>query len=112
MIYSFGKDFIKNRQIEAEIINLNQQIYNLEKHNLELTELIKYFDSESYAERKARLELGLVKPGESTVIIPNSLAQNDILLPKAETEKNKSRLSNIKKWWEYFFDKNKNGSID
>ena len=101
--YFFIKDYFKAKLINNEIQILQRQIYDLEDHNIQLTELIKYFDSESFAEKKARTELGLIKKGESVVIVP----------PTGEEIKNEDvdsheqdNASNIKKWWNYFFKKN------
>ena len=51
----------KNRQVNQEITGLEQEIGELEKNNLELKELIQYFNSTAYIEEKARLDLGLKK---------------------------------------------------
>lgn len=98
--YFFIIDFKKANQINKEIQLLHEEIYNLENHNVKLTELIKYFDSEGYAEQKARLELGLKKPGETVVIIPRDKeGAEDGPIGKEVNMKQPNYI----KWWKYFF---------
>ena len=94
----------KNRQVNQEITGLEQEIGELEKNNLELKELIQYFNSTAYIEEKARLDLGLKKEGEKVVIASgqaNQVAQPSDPSPQAEEKK--TTLSNLEKWWQYFF---------
>jgi len=99
-VYFFAKDFVKSRQIDNEIQLLQSEIYKTGDKNLKLTELIKYFDSEAYAEQKARTELGLIKPGESVVIVPKILGSE---FTDTSTSESNEEVSNIVKWWRYFF---------
>lgn len=99
---SFTKDFLRSRKVNQEIHALENELLGLENKNIELNNLIKYFDSEVYAEKKARTELGLKKPGESVVVIPK--IENEENLQKSQPE-NAIQDSNIVKWWKYFFQK-------
>ena len=94
----------KNRQVNQEITGLEQEIGELEKNNLELKELIQYFNSTAYIEEKARLDLGLKKEGEKVVIASGQTSQvgwpSD---PSPQAEATKTTLSNLEKWWQYFF---------
>jgi cell division protein FtsL len=94
----------KNQSINKEIDNLQDQISEIESGNSKLGELIKYFNSNAFIEEKARSDLGLKKPGEKVVMIPESL-KNDIL-SRAQNdakEKDLNELSNQQKWLRYFF---------
>ncbi len=99
---SFTKDFLRARKVNQEIMQLQNELSLLESKNIELNNLIQYFDSEIYAEKKARTELGLKKPGESVVIIPKNENEENLLANSTEMKKNES---NIIKWWKYFFEK-------
>ena len=103
--YSFSKDFIRNYKLDKEIAALETEMNNLKQNNVKLTDLIRYFDSESYIEEKARLELGLMKPGESLVLVPKKIADenSDINKSVAMIIENSP---NLKKWWRYFFQNN------
>lgn len=101
---NFLKAWFKGRQVNSEINNLEQEISTLQKDTAELTELIQYFNSSAYIEEKARVDLGLKKEGEKVVLITDDLKKNLESGEKIE-EKNAPR-SNLKKWWDYFFNKN------
>lgn len=103
---SFGKDFIKSQKIKREITSLQNDISNIEKKNFELMEFIKYLDSEIYAEKKARMELGLKKPDEKVIIVPKG-EEEKIINEEQAANNIGTEEPNIKKWWKYFFSKNK-----
>jgi len=102
-LFSFFKDYLNARKIDAEISLLQQEIYDLQESNLKVAELIQYFDSANYAEKKAREELGLIKPGESVVIFPKNLSESKIATDKTLKEKN----SNLRMWFQYFYGRQK-----
>lgn len=102
IIASFSKEFIQTREINQEISSLQKEIQDLEEQNRELEALIKYFDSESYAERKARMELGLKKPDEEVIIIQN-IPDNPLNIFDEKTNDEEDEIPNPLKWWRYFF---------
>jgi len=100
--YAFINNFLLNQEIDQEIAQIGNSITTLEEQNIELQELIKYFDSSAYAEQKARAELSLKKEGENVVVITdeNKDAEDNIdTLKKLVTTKD----SNPKRWFTYFF---------
>lgn len=100
---SFSKDYIKSQKLKNEISSLQNDISMNEKKILELSDFLKYLDSDSYAEKKARTDLGLKKPDEKVVIIPE---QNDDKTILAKTDNpGAGSESNSIKWWKYFFKK-------
>lgn len=102
---SFSKDYMKSQNLKHEIYSLQGDISKNEKKILELSEFLKYLDSKNYAEKKARTELGLKKPDENVVVIPKSAEENIETTEQDSMEAQKG--SNIIKWWNYFFRKNK-----
>ena len=74
-----------------------------------LADFIKYLDSESYAEKKARTELGLKRSDEKVIIVPKGSEEKIDTMDNKELQTNNSLApkSNIVKWWKYFFSKNK-----
>ena len=100
MVTSFSSEFIRARKINEEIMTLQNEITVLQQKNTELGDLIKYFDSESYAERKARTELGMRKPDENVLIIPETSVLRDASQPGSASQF--SDLDNPHRWWEYF----------
>ena len=105
---SFSKEFIKNYKINQEIESLQREIESLETKNFELSELIKYFATDDFIEERARIDLGLKKPGETMVIIAEPEDTFSDSEQKQITEKEQTKpekISNPKKWWNYFINK-------
>lgn len=65
-----------------------------ERRNKELRKELEFTQSKEFIEEKAREKLGLVKPGETVVIIPPLEATQSAIL---------EALPNWKKWWRLFF---------
>lgn len=96
--YFYAGNFRASTAVDARIANLRTQVNELHQEEVKLNELLKYFDSEAYAEQKARLEFGLAKPGESVVVVSS--------LPVTETvERQSPPANNLVRWWRYFFGK-------
>jgi len=104
IVVFFVKDNFRAQEIDNEIKQLESDISTLETENKELVELIRFFDTQGYAEKKARTELGLIKPGEKLVIISDDIETSDSLNSEKEDEE---KISNPALWWDYFFDKKK-----
>jgi len=96
----------KRYKIEREVYNLKREIAELEKQKNEFSQLIEYLNTLSFKENEARLKLGLQKEGEKTVIITSPYSE----LKSEETAEDKKTLpiSNISKWWKYFWGRNNN----
>jgi len=105
-IFNFASGFVKNRQVNNEITNLNEQITNLGQENSQQKKLIEYFNSDAYVEEKARANLGLKKQGEKVVIVNNNSNQNNNASDSTNINDNSNLTkiqSNPGKWWHYFF---------
>src|SRR3989344_1341195 len=97
-VFYFAKETYKKRQINSIISGLQTEIDSLEGENKEIIELISYYKTMTYKERQARTLLGLQKEGEFAVALPQSKTsgEEDALV-------NEDKESNLKKWWNYFF---------
>lgn len=73
-----------------------QELRNLQQENRSLEGELQDIRGEAYVERIARDKLGMVREGESIVLLPN--ARDD--LGKGDSALN---LPNWKKWWNLFF---------
>jgi len=117
LIFSFGREFARNYTIQQEISELEAEKTFLEAKNSDIVTLMNSVQTETYIEREARIKLGLSKPGEKVMIVPDF---NNINLTSNEAEdKNSvdyleqipatdlSSIANSLKWWYYFFDVNK-----
>ena len=105
---SFGLFKITYRriQIKKEITAVEKKIQSLENNTLKLAHLLDYLNTSDYQEETARIELGFKKPDEKVIVITKKSGENqldltaELSLEKKETE---SKISNPKKWWQYFF---------
>lgn len=95
--YFYAGNLRAGRAVDQRITQLRSRVATLQAHEVQLNELLKYFDSEAYAEQKARLEFGLAKPGESMVVVAPSGS-----VPPARPAPSGSTLV---RWWRYFFGK-------
>ncbi len=93
--YFYAGNLRTSRAVDERIAGLRQQVGSLEQEQVHLDELLKYFDSDAYAEEKARLEFGLAKPGEAVVVVPESRVE--------PSSRPRSSSSNVVRWWRYFF---------
>lgn len=93
--YFYWGNVRTSRAVDERIARLRQQVQSLEQEQVHLDELLKYFDSNAYAEEKARLEFGLAKPGEAVVVVPESRV--------ATAARPQPPTSNLVRWWRYFF---------
>jgi len=98
---ALGKELLRRYEISSEIEQLETEIADLEQRNLDLDDMIDYFDTNSFVEKEARTKLGLQKEGETMVVLPdNESSKEAVDIAKAETEK---AQTNPQRWWNYFF---------
>ncbi|MBI4049597.1 MAG: septum formation initiator family protein [Candidatus Doudnabacteria bacterium] len=90
------KLFLQKYEVEQEIEDLQGQAEQISGDNDRLSELIKYYKTDEYAERAAREKLNLKREGEFAVSLPLNF-ENDASAA-SETEK-----TNPQKWYDYFF---------
>ena len=104
---SFGlsKIIYRRIQIRKETTAVEKKIQSLEDSNLKLVHLLDYLDTNSYQEETARIELGYKKPGEKVIVITKESSNNQQNLETEPLQKKEtiSKISNSKKWWQYFF---------
>lgn len=99
---SLTKEALRRHQINQDIQQLTQEVTDLEERNTELADLIQYLNSTSWQEKEARTKLNLKKPGETMVVTPGSIVEEEEVVEKIVlTDALKSR-SNPQKWWRLF----------
>lgn len=106
LVSSFGRELSRRSEVHDEVARLGREIAALERDNGSLAELIGYMESDTFREREARLKLGLAKPGERTVYIPDvsASASGEVRGALADTtETQQSTVSIPAKWWQYLF---------
>jgi len=100
LIIALGRESYFNYQTNQEIKELQKKIENLQKDNVELAETEKYFQSEEFLEKEARLKLNLIRDGEKLIIVKED--EKNSVEEQSEEEKSES-VSNFRNWWRYFF---------
>jgi len=102
VVIALGRESYINYQTNREIKELQEKIEELKKNNLELAEMEKYFQSEEFLEKEARLKLNLIRDGEKLIIVKEE--ENNLTEGRDEARKMEN-ISNFRKWWRYFFGK-------
>ena len=100
----FVRAFFQDYQIKKDIEKLKKETELMEGKKIKSLELLNYMKSEEFVEKKARLEMNMVKPGENVAVIK----EVEIIKADRQSLDNviKSNLPNYKKWWNYFFKNN------
>jgi cell division protein FtsB len=111
LVFSFSREFLRDYSLRQEIAELEAEEADLKSENSDLAALMDSIQTETYIEREARLKLGLVKPGENVIVLPDSSivgpggAAGVLAAPPAPEDL--AAVANPRKWWYYFFDINK-----
>jgi cell division protein FtsB len=101
---SFGREFVRNYEIDQEIGKLEQRALALESQNQDILQLAERLKTDDYLEQEGRLRLGLMKPGENVAVIAEP--EEESVQPLASQEPAVAlgkEKSNPRLWWEYFF---------
>lgn len=101
---AFLRVALQKMEIQGEIDKLKNEAERLETDNKDLAGYLDYFASESFKEREMRLKLNLQKPDERVIIISREENKSKEKIPVPKGDKSQM-ISNIKKWWNYFFGK-------
>lgn len=107
-----AKNITRRHKINSEIRELQKEVQNMESKNTDLQQLIKYLESDQFAEEQARLNMGLRKEGEEVAIVKTDGTEPE----KGKEESNKQvfnipglsksqsiKISTPQKWKNYFF---------
>ncbi len=94
-------------EVNKEIDSLKEEITRYDNENNDLEKMMEYYNTLSYKEKEARLKLNLQKPGEKTILVdpPEKEPAKMETEIKKEVENSLKGETNIKKWWDYFFEK-------
>lgn len=98
----FAREYLRSRQIDAEILALKQEADRLQVRNFQVSSLAASLRDGDYLEREARLKLGLRKEGEQVVVLRKQAATE--ASPSAPAAPMEPAWSNPKKWWTLFVD--------
>jgi cell division protein FtsB len=97
--FGFIEEYLRNREIEAEISRMNAENAALEENRLASLQLIDKLSSAYYVEGEAR-QSGMGKDGERLVILEN----HDINTVSTAPTVQHDDIPNPLRWYYYFFD--------
>jgi len=103
VVLSFGREFVRNYEIDKEIKGLEERAAMLESENQQILQLAERLKTDDYLEEEGRMRLGLKKPGENVVVVSEP---EDLTVPiqaPSEPSKEDRKISNPRLWLEYFF---------
>jgi cell division protein FtsB len=103
IVIGLGKAALRRHDITSQVTDLNKSVDALQSQNIELSGLLDYFKTKNYEELQARQNLGLKKAGETVVAIPESNAKDAEAFLNNSDSSAQEKLSNPRKWWNYFF---------
>src|SRR3989339_2042442 len=67
--FGFGREYLRNLEIEQEIARMEAENDRLESDRLEAMQLISDLSSTYYLESEARTKRGLGEPGETMIVV-------------------------------------------
>lgn len=108
MIYSLTLSIYRNYNINLHIQNFQNTNEELQKEIENKIKNYEYFTSKEYQDKVAKQNLGKVNQGEEVIVIPPSAAISVFEFENDENikEERLSQMSNLRKWWEFFFIEN------
>ena len=125
--YQTAQVAIKRHQTKQDIQTFEKQVADLQHTKGSLQELNQFLETDFFAEKEARLKLGMQRPGEQVVVLTgkettgdnntsnnssgdgkiSSVSSSGTSVVKNSTqettEKPRKEKSNPGKWWDYFF---------
>ena len=93
-----------NYRVRQRVAQIEAETKRLKGENQRLTNLISYYQTETFSELEARSKLGLKKPGETVIAVPENADEpaEEQFRPEEESTQPESTPNYIK-WWEYLF---------
>lgn len=110
MLYVLSTSLYKSYQVDNFIQTAENENTRLQQENMFLSEDFDYYSSQSYKEKIAKQNFGLVRPGEEViVVIPHDLTPRVSNEDRAQilTQKYYSSLSNPQKWYLFLFERDR-----
>ena len=97
--FGFGEEYLRNREIEDQIAQMQAENAKLDADRLSSLKLIDTLSSSYYVESEAR-QSGMGKEGEQLIIVENGSTNDGIVAPTFSHDD----VPNPVRWYDYFFD--------
>lgn len=111
-IGAFGREYLREKEIERDIAMLEGENQRLEGKRLEFLDLIDRLSSEYYLEGQARTKEGLAKPGETLLVVDTGKAAAEPTGSVLGATDSLEGETNPAKWFYYFFDHGRFENVD
>lgn len=103
-----GKEAWRSYQVNSDLRQLEKEISDLQQQNNQLGDLVTYLNSPEYQETAAKDKLGLKKPGERVVNLPDvqvadTAGAEGAAGQAAGEDASEAAKPNVLKWWDYYF---------
>ena len=89
--------------LDGRVSEVEDEVSELRRENEELKRLSEKTTSDEFVEQEIRDKLGLVKPGEKVVILPEEYIDDSGGFVESSEPSEVKELENWKKWWNLFF---------
>jgi cell division protein FtsB len=96
LLFTAAGDVLRTHRLNRNEDQLRAEIAELQRQHQELQDLRDYLATDDYIERVARQVLGLVKPGETLVVVSSSATPQPTPQPESDYED--------RPWWEAIYD--------
>ena len=96
LVFTVAQDVLLSQRLNEEEQRLHREIAELQRQERELEAIRDYLRTDEYVEGVARRVLGLVRPGETLVIVNSTAAQEPTPTPGA-------RDGTPAPWWQQIF---------
>ncbi len=97
--FGFGEEYLRNREIEDQIAQMQAENAKLDADRLASLKLIDTLSSSYYVESEAR-QSGMGKDGEQLIIVQDGSGNADAAVPVVSHDD----IPNPLRWFDYFFD--------
>lgn len=115
ILFPLMKKINKQRELNNEINELEQEKAYYVDRGSELTNIVEYLNSDQFIDEQARLNLNYKKDGEEVVVINGDNSESSVDKYKSSyvydldlSENKNEEISNASRWFNYFFGKKKN----
>ncbi|MCK5061870.1 septum formation initiator family protein [Candidatus Parcubacteria bacterium] len=106
---SLAKKYSQRYEVSREVKGLQKEIAQLEEKNSELKYLMEYLQTDQFVEEQARVNLNYRKEGEAVAVIKDEQTGFNVALANTmagNKARQNTKLNNLQKWWQYFFNNN------
>lgn len=90
-----------NYNLDHQIALQQKRIDDLTANEIQLKYDVQYYRTNSFIEKSARQNLGLIQPGEGVIVLPKTTTPP---IQSTSTTKNTAKpKSNFSQWWSFLF---------